>query len=174
MILMKRSLACVVLAACTEHGQTPTQSAIVAPLREPCQGFAPSMCLVMVPDQQPRERLFAGIVGYTHRWGVESEITFRREALDPPPLDGPSERVILLEVLDENDAIAAPFTLTFPAGGPGWFSGSAPALDMLGTTVQCDTDLCTQLDVADTAGQPFEVVMELVDAQTLRATSVTL
>lgn len=170
---MKR-LALVVLTACTEHGSTPMQGAIVSPLREPCQGFGPVMCLTMVPDQQPKERLFEGIQGYTHRWGVESEILFRREVVEEPVPDGPSELVILVDTIVENQTITAPFPLVFPPGFGGWFSGSAPQLNLMGTPVQCEAAVCSDIMGPNNNGQGFTVQMELVDEQTLRALSVTL
>ncbi len=163
--------ALVVLAAC-EHGQTPIETAIVAPLRKPCQGFVQQLCLTMVPDQQPTETLFFGIEGYTHRWGVESEISLRREALDPPPADGPSENLILLEIIAENETITGPFQLEFPFG-PGWFQVSGSGLDMHGTSVQCDSVLRDQILTADSNGFSYTVTMQLTDdPNTLLATAV--
>lgn len=170
---MKPLLALVLLTACTEHGSTPTQTAIVAPLRVPCQGFGPVMCLSMAPVQEAQELLFFGIQGYTHRWGVESEITFRREVLDKPIPDGPSENIILLDTVLETEAITAPFELTFP-GGSGFFSGIGTQLDMLGTTVECEQAVGNQIATASSSGVPFTVTMELTgDPQTLRALAVT-
>lgn len=166
---MKPALALVLLVACTEHGSTPIETAIVAPLRVPCQGFGPVMCLSMVPVQQPQELLFFGIQGYTHRWGVESEITFRREVLDEPVPDGPSENIILLDTVVENETITAPFDLTFP-GGSGFFSGTGTQLDMLGTTIQCEQEVGNQIATASSSGIQFKVTMELTaDPQTLHA-----
>ncbi len=131
------------------------------------------MCMIMVPDQKPMERLFFGIDGFSHRWGIESEITFRRERVDPPPIDGSSENIILLDVIAENPIITAPFDLTFPFGG-GWFAGSGTQLDMVGTTVQCELTLCEQIRSASDTGTQFIVTMELTDDdQTLRATAFT-
>lgn len=167
---MKATLALLLLAAC-EHGQTPIETAIVSPVRTPCQGFGPQMCLTMVPDQKPMERLFFGIVGYTHRWGVESEITFRREQVDPPIPDGPSENVILIETINEND-IPGPFDLVFPFG-PGWFQISGSALDMHGTSVQAETTLRDQIIAADQGGFMYTVTMDLTsDPNILTATAV--
>ncbi len=169
---MKPLLALVLLTACTEHGSTPIQTAIVAPLRVPCQGFGPVMCLSMVPVQQPRELVFFGIEGYTHRWGVESEITFRREVLDQPIPDGPSENLILIDTVVENATITAPFELAFP-GGSGFFTGTGTQLDMLGTTIECEQAVGNQIATASSSGIPFQVTMELTDdTQTLRATAV--
>jgi Domain of unknown function (DUF4377) len=170
---MKPALALVLLTACTEHGSTPIQTAIVAPLRVPCQGFGPVMCLSMVPVQKPTELVFFGIEGYTHRWGVESEITFRREVLDQPIPDGPSENLILIDTVVENETITAPFDLSFQ-GGFGFFSGTGTQLDMLGTTVECDQAIGNQISTASSSGVPFQVTMELTDdPQTLRALAVT-
>ena len=163
-------VALVVLAAC-EHGETPVLNAIVAPVRTPCQGFGPTLCLTMVPDQQPFERLFFGIVGYTHRWGVESEITFRREQVDPPVPDGPNENIILIDTINEND-IPGPFDLEFPFG-PGWFQASGSALQMHGTSVQCEATLCTEILSADSNGLAYTVTVALTDdPNILTATAV--
>ncbi len=170
---MKPALALLLLTACTEHGSTPTQTAIVAPLRVPCQGFGPVMCLSMVPVQKPQELVFSGIEGYTHRWGVESEITFRREVVAEPIPDGSSENLILIETVVENETITAPFELSFP-GGSGFFSGTGTQLDMLGTTIECSQALCNAITTASSSGVPFQVTMELTDdPQALRATLVT-
>lgn len=152
-----------------------TETATVAALRQPCVGFERALCLVMSQDQQPLHQEFHGIEGFSHRWGIQSEITFYREELDPPVADGPREKLILLEVVDETATITAPFALEFPATGPGWFSGSGTTFDVLGTTVVCEADVCDQLVAADLGESPFEVTMELTDdPQTLRATAVSL
>jgi hypothetical protein len=171
---MKLLAIALLLPACTEHGQTPTQTAIVSPLRTPCEGFGPVMCLTMVPDQRPQERLFFGIQGYEHKWGVESEITFRREVVEEPVPDGPGENIVLIETIVENQTITGPFDLTFPSGFGGWFSGTAPTLNMLGTPVQCETTVCNDILAPSGSGSPFAVTFEIVDEQTLRATAVTL
>ncbi len=169
---MKPALVLVLLTACTEHGSTPTQTAIVAPLRVPCQGVGPVMCLSMVPVQKPTELLFFGIEGYTHRWGVESEITFRREVVEPIP-GGPSENLILLETIVENETITGPFDLSFSSGS-GFFSGAGTQLDMLGTTIECEQSIGDLIATASSGGISFQVTMELTDdPQTLRALAVT-
>lgn len=166
-----RALVTCLLVGCG-GGQTPTELAIVSPLRVPCQGFAPTMCLEMTPDRKPTERVFFGIDGFSHRWGIEAEIELRREAVNPPLADGPSENLILLDVIVENPRDVSPFDLTFPFGG-GWFSGSTSPLTLVdGTAVECEASICTSIVAAD-QGNPYTVTMEIVDDQTLRATAVT-
>lgn len=169
---MKPLLALVLLTACTEHGSTPTETAIVAPLREPCQqGLGPTMCVSMATDRG-METVFFVIQGYSHRWGVESEITFRREAIENPPPDGPGVNLILIETIAEHETITAPFELTFP--GPGFFSGTGTLLDMHGTTIECEQAVGNQIASASSSELPFTVTMELTaDPQTLRALTVT-
>jgi hypothetical protein len=142
-------LALALLAAC-EHGQTPIETAIVSPLQTPCVFLDQQMCMTMVPDQKPMETLFFGIEGFTHRWGIESEIKFRREPVDPRPIEGPSENLILLEIVVENETVTAPFQLQFPPGS-GWFIASGTTLDLHGTTVTCDPAVCDQLISLDSA-----------------------
>ena len=168
---MRSPIAALVLLVACEHGQTPVETAIVAPVKTPCQGFGPTMCLTMVPDQKPMERLFFGIVGYEHLWGVESEITFRREQVEEPVPDGPFENIVLLDTIVEND-IPGPFILEFPFG-PGWFQTSGSALNMHGTTVECEATLCSQILSLDGSGSSYTVTVELTgDPNILTATGV--
>jgi hypothetical protein len=157
-------------------GQTPIEVVTVSALRAPCQAFTAELCLVMQPDFEPPETLFFGIDGYTHRWGIESELKIRREQVDPPLPDGPSERIILLETIIEREPIIAPFQLSFPFNGNRWFQGSAASgtLDLLGTTVLCEASVCSEIVTADTNGfANFNVTFELTDDdQTLTAVSV--
>ncbi len=163
-------LVLITLAACGQ-GESPLETAIVSPIRAPCIGLGPQLCLTMVPDGQPEQRLFEGIEGYTHRWGVESEIEFQRETIENPPADSSSQRLILVDTIVENDIPLASFSLDFP-GGPDWFSGTGTQLDLFGTTIQCDQAVCDQLRAADVSGAPFSATLAVVDAQTLRATAV--
>ncbi len=158
------------LAAC----DPPTETATIGALRQPCIGFEVKLCLLM-GAQEPLHPEFAEIEGYVHHWGTQSEITFYREPVDSPESDSPSERMILVEIIEENVTITAPFQLDFPVDGPDWFSGSGPSVDMLGTPVVCEDEVCDQLGAADLSESPFAVTMELTDdPQTLRATAVLL
>lgn len=171
--VMSRSIVLIALAAC-EGGQTPTETATVSALREPCVGFISQLCLVVTDEGEQPHREFFGVQGYAHRWGVESEIVYTREPLDPPPADGPSETLILLDIVVEREPITAPFQLAFPAGGTGWFSDTTP-LEMDGTRIECDAAICDQLTAADTSETPFTATFELTDnPQILRATAVSL
>jgi hypothetical protein len=164
-----RSLLLLLVAAC-EHGQTPIETALISPLRVPCQGFEPTMCLEMQPDQQPVERVFFGIDGFSHRWGIEAEITLRREQLEPIP-DGPSENLIMLELIVENPRDVSPFDLDFPFGG-GWLTGTTSPLDLHGTSVTCEATLCTEIRNADLNGQQYRVTFDVVGDQALNATAI--
>jgi uncharacterized protein DUF4377 len=162
---MSRSLVLLLLVAC-DGGQSPPETATIGALREACVGAFPQLCLLITQDGE-QHREFFGIEGYTHRWGTESEITFHREPIDEPLADGPNESLILLDVTSEQVTVTAPFQLAFPHDG--WFSRST-SLDMVGTTVECDADVCDEILAAELAAQPFEVTMELTDnPQTLRA-----
>ena len=118
-----RSFALLALVACG-GGQTPIEVVTVQALRTPCQGFGADMCLTMQPDFEPPEQLFFEIEGYTHRWGVEAELRIHREQVEPVP-DGPSELIVLDEILIEREPITAPFELVFPASGSQWFVAAA-------------------------------------------------
>jgi hypothetical protein len=167
-----RTLVTSLVVGCGGGGQTPIETVIVSPLRIPCQGFGPDLCLEMTPDRQPTERVFFGIEGFSHRWGIESEITIRREAVNPPVPDGPSENLIMLETVVENPRDPSPFDMTFPFGGGSWFSGTTSPLTMIdGTLVECEATVCTALNTAD-VGNQFVVSMELVGEQTIRALAV--
>lgn len=164
------TLLLALLAAC----DPTTETATVAALRQPCVGFTRALCLVMAQDQQPPHVEFRGIEGFSHHWGIQSEITFYREQVDHPDADAPNERLVLLDIVDETSTITAPFQLVFQATGVGWFSGSGTTFDMLGTTVVCDAGVGDQLVAADLGEAPFEVTMELTaDPQALRATAVS-
>lgn len=161
----------VLFAAC----DPTTETATVAALRQPCVGFTRTLCLVMAQDQQPPHVEFRGIEGFSHHWGIQSEITFYREQVDHPDADAPNEKLVLLDIVEESATITAPFELEFQPTGPGWFSGSGTTFDMVGTTVVCEAGVCDQLVAADLGQSPFQVTMELTDdPQTLRATAVSL
>ncbi len=169
--MSRLTILIALLVAC----DNPTETATVDALRQPCANFVRTLCLVMAQDQEPPHPEFYGIEGFVHRWGTRSEITFYREELDSPESDGPGERLVLLEVLDESVTITAPFQLDFPETGPGWFTGSGTTFDMLGTTVVCEAGVCDQIVAADLSESSFGVTMELTDdPQTLRATAVSL
>jgi hypothetical protein len=171
---MRSFLSCLVLVACG-GGQTPIEVVTVAPLRTPCQSFVQQMCLTMTPDFETAETLFFGIEGYDHRWGVEAELKIHREPVDPPLADGPSELIVVDEVLGELESITAPFDLTFPfTGSNSWFTGGGTTLDMLGTDVLCESAVCSAiLDRQINSFSNFSVTLELTDDdQTLTALSV--
>lgn len=166
-----RSLVFVALAACG-GGQTPIEVVTVHALRTPCQSFEADLCLTMQPDFELPELLFFEIEGYTHRWGVEAELRIHREQADPAPRE-PSERIILDEIIIEREPITAPFQLEFPASGAQWFVSRPPNIDMLGTTVLCETTVCSAMLNAQTTFTTFGVTFELTDdPQTLTAISV--
>jgi hypothetical protein len=167
---MSRSLVPLIVAGCG-GGQTPIETVLIAPLRTPCSAFAPTVCLEMTPDRKPTERVFFGIEGFTHRWGFEAEIQLEREQLELIP-DGPSENLIMVELINEAERITAPFELEFPFGG-GWFSGTSSPLQMHGTVVLCEAAVCSSITTAEQSGVAYTLTMELTDDdQTLRATGV--
>jgi hypothetical protein len=168
-----RLLAILALAACG-GGQTPIENVTVSALRMPCQGFEVDMCLQMQSDFQTPELLFFGIEGFTHRWGVETEMTIRREVVDPALPDGPSERVIMLDLINELQPVTGPFELDFPSSsGRQWFVSRPPNLDMVGTTVLCEASVCSAITSAQSSFINFTVTMQLTgDPQTLEAISV--
>lgn len=166
-----RALVALVLVGCG-GGQTPIETVIVSPLRVPCQGFEPTMCLEMMPEASPTERVFFGIDGYSHRWGFEAEMTIRREQVEPVP-DGSSENLIMLELIGEVQRTTEPFDISFPSGG-GWFFGPSGSVMLTdGTTVECEATLCSMIDSVDNTFSPYAVTFELVGDQALRALAVT-
>ncbi len=169
--MSRLTILVALLGAC----ETTTETATVGALRQPRVGFERALCLLMAQDQQPLHPEFHGIEGFTHRWGTQSEITFYREELDPQVSDAPTENRILIDIIDETVTVTAPFELEFPETGPNWFTGSGTTLDVVGTTVVCEADVCDQIVAADLGESRFEVTMELTDdPQTLRATAVSL
>lgn len=163
------------MIGCTGGGQTPIEVVTVSALRQACVNSAPQMCLTMQPDFEQPETLFFGIDGYTHRWGVESELIIRREPIDPITADGQSELITISEVLAERQPIVAPFDLVFSfPGTSGWFTTVGPErLNMLGTTVRCEAMLCNLITSRSSNFVAFGVTMELTeDDQTLQAVAV--
>ncbi len=167
----RTSLAALVVVAACGGGESPIETAIISPVLSPCIGFGPHMCMNVAFDGGPSTRQFFGIEGYDHRWGVESEITLRREVVENPPADGSSQRLILEDTIVENDIPLGAFDLEFPAG-PDWFSGTGTEVELLGTTIECELAVCDELRAADQSAAAFTVDVELVDADTLRATGV--
>lgn len=163
--------ASLLLAACG-HGD-PVETAIVAPLQTPCVGESTQLCLLITPAGEDQRREFGGIVGFTHEWGVETEILMKTEIIEDPPADGSSEQLVLVEVVAENDIPVDPFTLEFPNGPGGWFSGTGTELDLSGTAIECELAVCDQLRAADQRAEPFSATFELVGPQALRAIAVT-
>lgn len=157
-----RVILFVLLVACSG-----IETATVSPLRTPCQQtLVPSMCLTL------DDEVVLDLDGFTHRWGVEAEVHFRRISNGPKTADIPPYEFELESIVTEAHVALDPFEIEFPS--KQWFNGAAPAVRLLdGTTVRCDAALCDELVARSDGESRFTVTFELTeDDQTLQALAV--
>ena len=168
---MRISVALVVMVGCS-GGESPIEEVTVSGIREPCLQFEAAMCLRMV-SATGTERT-SSIEGFEPRWGIDADVRFHREQVEPVP-DGPSELLILDEIVEERPSGFTEIPLGFPSSAPGvsWFSGDQSPLLLSGiTAVTCDDAVCSAILEASQSGAAFTVTAEVLGDEHLRAIAV--
>jgi hypothetical protein len=151
------------------------QDAVVQPVRQPCMGVGPQLCLVLEAPGGSPTLIYGGIRGFTPRWGYEAAIRYHVEHVADPPAGGSSAQPVLDELVDETRTARPRFDLSFGDVAPGnrWFSGAQAPLDLAGTSIQCEPSVCDAIVARTDARAPFVVTMELTgDDNTLDAIAV--
>jgi hypothetical protein len=160
------ALLCGLMIGCgTSDSDMVVQAGVVAPVRQPCTGVGPQLCLVLAASDGTPTLIYGGIRGFTPRWGYEAMIRYHVEHIADPSGDGSSAQPVLDELVDEARSTRPQFDLAFRSlpPGTGWFSGTATPLDLAGTSVRCAPAVCDAIATRSEAREAFVVTMGLTD-----------
>jgi len=157
-------VSAAVLAPACESSEKDEQEVVVAPLRSPCVGAQPMLCLEYREDGGEAEVMYDSFTGWTHRWGVETRLRYHVEAIEDPPADGSDRRMVVDEIVEERaDEVGQEFELSFMETGPdsGWFVAADDRLIMVDTAVACEAALCADVLARTASGAPFSATFDL-------------
>lgn len=95
-IMLISAFALLMAAGC---GNKPeTEKITVGSQTASCVGVAPMECLlVKYPGAQTWEFLYSGIEGFDYKPGYEYVLEIRREAVENPPADASSVKLVLVK-----------------------------------------------------------------------------
>jgi hypothetical protein len=144
-------------------GPDEALEAVISPVRSPCVRLTHGLCINVVEDTGEAEFPDHGYEGFTHRWGVETRLRYHVESLEGSTLDGPDQRWIVDEIVEETeDPVGTQYPISFPEAAPNsWFVASGERLRMIDTEVACAPALCADVLDRVAAGTSFAATFEL-------------
>ena len=104
-------LAAVTVASCGGGEESREETWEVQSSEQECYSFMPTLCLqTRTSANSAWQYQYGGIGGFSYEMGYRYQVKVRITKIDPPPIDGSSEKTELVDVLAKT---AVPRTETF-------------------------------------------------------------